>query len=313
MISIVIPVWKTLYLAKTIESVLGQTYTDFELIVVEGRRLPEFDRIMNAYQDSRIQIHRHDPMPVVENWNRCMGYAQGEFSILLCDDDLFAPDHLEQLILLSARYQAVDVFHSRIRFVDDEGGLVDFSPTRSEYETAIDFIYQKIRYSRPQFVSDFMYRTAKFREISGFVDRPMAWYSDVDTAFAMAIPNGVAYSKAPTFLYRSSDENISSNLKPQDALEAVRQHFDSLEATMAELELSEGSLCDLILAKTPKWRHEAYSSTYLRTGIGKYPLWPLVQSISFRKKYPVSLVRALLASVYAIGQRKNLKSSVKKM
>lgn len=313
MISIVIPVWKTLYLAKAIESVLGQTYTDFELIVVEGRRLPEFDRIMHAYQDSRIKIYRHDPMPVVENWNRCMAYAQGEFLILLCDDDLFAPDHLEQLILLSARYDSVDVFHSRIRFVDDEGGLVDFSPTCSEYETAIDFMYQKLCYARAQFVSDFMYRSTKFRAIGGFVNRPMAWYTDVDTSFAMAIPNGVAYSNTPTFLYRSSDENISSNLKPQDALEAVRQHFSSLIDIITGLELSADSQSDLILENIPKWRDKAYSAAYLRTGIGKYPLWPLVQSIRFRKKYPVSLVRALLASFYAIGQRKNLKSSVKKM
>jgi len=308
MISIVIPVWKTLYLARTIESVLAQTFTDFELIVVEGRRLPEFDHLMKGYEDSRIQVYRHDPMPVVENWNQCMGYAKGQFSILLCDDDMFAPKHLEELVNLSLKYPKVDVFHSRIRFIDNEDGLVDMSLMCSEYETAGDFIYQKIRFSRAQFVSDFMYRTSKFREIGGFIDRPMAWYTDVDTSFAMSIPNGVAYSNEPTFLYRSSDENISSNLKPEQALEAVSQHFDALKATIDSIDSGEGEFKSLIDNKIHKLRGEAYSSAYLRTGIGRYPFFPLVKAACLRRRYPVSFVRALLASVYAFGQRKNIKA-----
>ena len=308
MISIVIPVWKTLYLARTIESVLGQTFSDFELIVVEGRRLPEFDHIMSAYQDSRIQVHRHDPMPIVDNWNQCMGYAKGQFSILLCDDDMFAPEHLEELVNLSLKYPKVDVFHSRIKFVDDEGGLVDVSPMCGEYETAGDFIYQKICYSRSQFVSDFMYRTSKFREIGGFIDRPMAWYTDVDTSFAMARPNGVAYSNKPTFLYRSSDENISSNLKPEQALEAISQHFNALKVTVDSMDSNGGDFKSLIDKKMSKMLDQAYASAYLRTGVGRYPLYPLVQAICLRRRYPVSFVRALLASVYAFGQRKNIKA-----
>lgn len=306
MVSIVIPVWKSLYLRQTIDSVLAQTHSSFELIVVEGRRLPDFDTIMAAYSDSRIQIHRHDPMPVVENWNECMSYAQGEFSILLCDDDMFAPSHLEDLIDLSLRYPNVDVLHSRIRFVDDDDGLVDFSPMCSEYENATDFIYQKMCYSRPQFVSDFMYRTTKFYEIGGFVDRPMAWYTDVDTSFAMAIPNGVAYSKSATFLYRSSDANISSNLKPEQALEAVCQHFNSLFDTVSSLE--SNVYIPLILKKIPKWRDQAYAAAYVRTGIGRFPFFPFMNALRLRKRYPISMARAVLASIYALGQKKNLKA-----
>tara|TARA_B110001469_G_scaffold40525_1_gene40135 strand:- start:9246 stop:10172 length:927 start_codon:yes stop_codon:yes gene_type:complete len=308
MISIVIPVWKTLYLARTIESVLEQTFTDFELIVVEGRRLPEFDRIMSAYQDSRIQIHRHDPMPVVENWDQCMGYAKGQFSILLCDDDMFAPKHLEGLVNLSLKYPKVDVFHSRIKFIDDEDGLVDISPMCGEYETAGDFMYQKLRYLRPQFVSDFMYRTSRFRELGGFVDRPMAWYTDADTSFAMAIPHGIAYSKAATFLYRSSDENISSNLEPEQALEAVRQHYDSLLVSITLLPPGDVGYCDLIQTQAAKSRGKAYAQAYTRTCVGRYPFAPLVYAIRLRKRYPISITRAILASVYAFGQKKNLKA-----
>ena len=308
MISIVIPVWKTLYLARTIESVLEQTFTDFELIVVEGRRLPEFDHIMSAYQDSRIQIHRHDPMPVVENWNQCMAYAKRQFSILLCDDDMFAPEHLEELVNLSLKYPKVDVFHSRIKFVDDEGGLVDVSPMCGEYETVGDFIYQKVRYARPQFVSDFMYRTSKFREVGGFVDRPMAWFSDVDTAIEMAIPNGVVFSRKSTFLYRAADENVSSNLKAEQALEAVRQHYDFLLKAIVRLSPEDLVFRELIQKKAEKSRDKAYAGAYTRTGIGRYPFAPLVDAIRMHKHYPVSIARAVLASIYALGQKKNLKA-----
>lgn len=308
MISIVIPVWKTLYLARTIESVLAQTFSDFELIVVEGRRLPEFNRIMSAYEDARIQIHQHDPMPVVENWDQCMGYAKGQFSILLCDDDMFAPEHLEELFNLSLKYPKVDIFHSRVKIIDNEDGVVDLSLMCAEYETAGNFIYQKMKYLRPQFVSDFMYRTSKFWEIGGFVDRPMAWYSDVDTAIAMAIPNGIAFSEKATFFYRGADENISSNLKADQALEAVRQHYDSLLVSITLLAQEDSLYCDLIQSKFAKSRDKAYARVYTRTGVGRFPFAPLFNAIRLRKHYPISIARAILASVYAFGQKKNMKA-----
>lgn len=310
MISIVIPVWKTLYLSRTIESVLAQTFEDFELIVVEGRRLETFDQILSNYTDSRIRVFRHDPMPVVENWNQCMAYANGDFSILLCDDDIFTARHVERLMQLAEKYSEVDVFHSRIRFVDDNDGLVDMSPICGEYETAIDFIYQKLRYSRPQFVSDFMYRTSKFRAIGGFVDRPMAWFTDVDTSFAMALPNGVAFSEEPTFCYRSADQNISSNLELRDALLAVQMHYSALEGTVAALKGCSDERADLILSNLSKMHVKARSDAYLRCGVGKYPFWPLVQAILLKRTYPIPLIRGFLASIYAVGQRKNVKSNL---
>lgn len=308
MISIVIPVWKTLYLARTIESVLEQTYTEFELIIVEGRRLQGFDQIMSDYDDSRIKIYRHDPMPMVENWNRCMGYAKGEFSILMCDDDMFDPEHLEALAGLASVYANVDIFHSRIKIIDNEDGVVDISPMCGEFETAGDFMYQKMRYLRPQFVSDFMYRTAKFRSIGGFVDRPMAWFSDVDTAIEMAIPNGVVFSRKSTFLYRAADENVSSNLKAEQALEAVRQHYDFLLKAIVRLSPEDLVFRELIQKKAEKSRDKAYAAAYTRTGIGRYPFAPLVDAIRMHKHYPVSIARAVLASIYALGQKKNLKA-----
>ena len=140
------------------------------------------------------------------------------------------------------------------------------------------------------------------------MDRPMAWYSDVDTAIAMAIPNGIAFSEKATFFYRGADENISSNLKADQALEAVRQHYDSLLVSITLLAQEDSLYCDLIQSKFAKSRDKAYARVYTRTGVGRFPFAPLFNAIRLRKHYPISIARAILASVYAFGQKKNMKA-----
>ena len=97
--SITIPAYKAKYLNECIDSILAQTYKDFELVIVNDASPEDLDSIVNQYIDSRIRYYVNEKncgaINVVDNWNKCLEYAKGEFIICMGDDDKLMPNCLE--------------------------------------------------------------------------------------------------------------------------------------------------------------------------------------------------------------------------
>ena len=83
--SFVLPAYKANYLRESIDSILGQTYTDFELIIVNDASPEDVDSIVNSYNDKRIQYYRNEDniggKDLVAQWNYSISYATGDYLV----------------------------------------------------------------------------------------------------------------------------------------------------------------------------------------------------------------------------------------
>jgi glycosyltransferase involved in cell wall biosynthesis len=95
-ISICIPVFNGEdYIQETIESVLKQSYKDFELIVFDNGSRDSTPDIIASFSDPRIRSMRSiETISPGMNWNRVVGEARGHWIKLLCADDTLTPDSL---------------------------------------------------------------------------------------------------------------------------------------------------------------------------------------------------------------------------
>jgi glycosyltransferase involved in cell wall biosynthesis len=121
-ISVIIPVYngeKTI--RETVESVLNQTFSDFELIVInDGSQDSTLDILANI-QDPRLKVFSQSHAGVSVSRNNGIVHAHGEFITFLDADDLWTPDKLEtQLKALEANPQA-SVAYSWTDFIDESG------------------------------------------------------------------------------------------------------------------------------------------------------------------------------------------------
>jgi len=221
MISIGLPAFKPQFLREAIGSVLDQSYKDFELIIANSGANEAIRSITGEFSDTRIRYIEGEALPIVDNWNKVLSLAKGDFFILFADDDLYDPAFLEEMIRLPEQYPSCDIFHCRVRVIDEEGNLIQVSQLCPGFETGMEFILNRLKGKRLQFAPDFMCRTAKLREAGGFMPLPLAWGTDDLTWFTLSLHGGIACCTEPLVSWRRSVHQISVSGDVVLRLEAV--------------------------------------------------------------------------------------------
>ena len=101
-ISVIMPVYNTKeeYLREAIESVLNQTFSDFEFIILNDSpyNLP-LKEVISSYQDSRIRYFENEQTQgVARSYNRLLELAEGDFIAMMNHDDISKPERLEKQV-----------------------------------------------------------------------------------------------------------------------------------------------------------------------------------------------------------------------
>lgn len=93
-ISVIMPSYnKAAYIGKTIESVISQTYQNWELIIVDDFSTDESMPVISAYKDNRIKLTRNERnRGIADTRNRVLSMAEGEY-IAVWDADDLSPDY----------------------------------------------------------------------------------------------------------------------------------------------------------------------------------------------------------------------------
>lgn len=129
-VSIVTPVYNgEKFLEQCIESVLAQSHTNFEFVILDNASSDDTNVIAAAYarKDSRIRLHRNErTFPVVENWNRALELISPDslYCRILHADDTMYPDCLEKCVAVAENNPSVGIVGSlwlRGRSIQCEG------------------------------------------------------------------------------------------------------------------------------------------------------------------------------------------------
>ncbi|MBE6330742.1 MAG: glycosyltransferase family 2 protein [Bacteroidales bacterium] len=213
--TIAIPAYKALYFGEAIESCLAQTFQDFELVIVDDASPEKLGEIVGRYNDTRIRYCRNErncgAVNVVDNWNKCLEYANGQYIICMGDDDKLLPKCLELYNDLIAKYPNLNIFHAWTQIIDDKSQVFDLQESRPEWESALSAQYYRWQHRWKQYIGDYCFRVAHLRKEGGFFKLPLAWGSDDVTVFRAGLENGIANTQQFGFQYRKNPHTISNS------------------------------------------------------------------------------------------------------
>ena len=212
--SVTVPAYKSQFLKECIDSILVQTYTNFELIIVNDNSPQNLDSIVSQYHDVRIRYYKNKvgfgAENVVGNWNKCLEYATGDFIICMGDDDKLLPNCLEDYVKLIEKYPTLNLYHTMTEIIDANSEIFNIQESRPERESMLAMLWGRLN-GRIQYIGDWLFRVSKLRENGGFFSLPYAWFSDLLTTIIASEEGGVANTLRPGFQYRDSRITISNS------------------------------------------------------------------------------------------------------
>ena len=225
--SILIPAYKGQYLGEALTSCIQQSFSDFEVIVVDDCSPYNLQSIVALYNDGRIRYFRNEnnigAVNVVDNWNKCLALSKGDYIICIGDDDKLLPDCLQLYIELQAKYPHLDVYHAWTQIIDEQSNVVALQESRPEWESALAMQYYRWDCRWKQFIGDFCFRAKTLKEAGGFYKLPLAWGSDDVSVFRAAMKGGIANTQQFGFQYRVNRYTITNSGNQQLKAEA---HLD---------------------------------------------------------------------------------------
>jgi glycosyltransferase involved in cell wall biosynthesis len=124
-VSVVIPNYNhARYLCARIDSVLGQTYNDLELLILDDASTDDSHRILARYHSKptvRILVNGRNSGSAFPQWNRGISLARGEYVWIAESDDAADPRFLETLIPLLDENPHVGLAYCQSRLINKEG------------------------------------------------------------------------------------------------------------------------------------------------------------------------------------------------
>lgn len=142
LVSIITPMYNgRRYIAETLDSVLAQSYANWEQIVVDDGSKDDSAAIVESYasRDSRIRLIRKPNGGSASARNKALELSKGRYVVFLDSDDLWDPDFLERQLAFIRTHDAPIVFAS-YRMIDSDGNgiLEDFIvPPRVSYRDVL--------------------------------------------------------------------------------------------------------------------------------------------------------------------------------
>lgn len=124
-ISVVVPTYNAEEtILETVDSVLKQTLTDFELIIINDGSTDKTLETLNKVQDHRLKVETFENAGVIESRNRGIRLAQGEYISFLDSDDVWKPSKLSEQLQALENHPEAAVAYSWVDYIDVNSNFI---------------------------------------------------------------------------------------------------------------------------------------------------------------------------------------------
>ena len=150
-VTIAIPTYNRASLLKeAIQSVLNQTYKDFELLICDNASTDNTNKVVSTFSDPRIKYHKNkNNIGMMNNWNKCVELSQGKYLMILGDDDKLYPEFLGTSLKIHGDHPEIGFSFAHCNKVNLKGKYLmrwGYQFTPSGELNGFNYLYYTIKY-----------------------------------------------------------------------------------------------------------------------------------------------------------------------
>jgi glycosyltransferase involved in cell wall biosynthesis len=216
-------------LREAVESVLAQTFADVRVLVSDNASTDDTADVVASIRDERVDYVRADRnLGVIPNFNRLIDLSDSEYFVLLPDDDILYPEHLESTVDVLESFENVGIVHTAFDLIDADSRVIrGISPLGSRRRLTIErgerYLERSMTSNWPVCFSSVLYRRRalldadRFRaDEEPFADLPLWMRIAVDWDFAYVARPLVGFRMHPGTVTLGIGEEAGATLEAQD-------------------------------------------------------------------------------------------------
>jgi glycosyltransferase involved in cell wall biosynthesis len=206
-VSVCIPTYnRPEFLRQSIESVLMQTFSDYELIISDNASEESTTDIIRSFKDSRINyIRKQKNIGPIDNFNSCLAAAKGEYITIFHDDDIMLPDNLAFKVEALDHNERGGMVHSNFHIIDKNGAITQknahFIESHDFVETGSSFLRKSLLGFNPVNPPSAVIRKECFDKLGGF-SKKVNFTTDWEYWMRIAMHYNIIYLAKPLIKYR---------------------------------------------------------------------------------------------------------------
>lgn len=219
------------YISPCVESILAQTYNDFDLVILGGHSTDgtcEWLKNLEA-RDTRIKIIFSDKELGIEgNWGRILSTQKNEFMTIVGYDDLLEPDFLEKINSLIQNEPNANLYLTHFKLIDSKGKLIRHCMPIPKYETAAEFLAARMAGIRDSFGTGYVMRSDHYDKFGGIPPFSNLLYADDALWLGLMGNSFKVTSPRVCFSYRLHSASVSGMRNPVALFKGLNQYLGLL-------------------------------------------------------------------------------------
>lgn len=205
-ISVIMSVYNAAdYLKAAIDSILGQTYRDFEFLIVNDGSTDASLKIIKSYDDPRIVLISRNNKGLTASLNEAIGKARGEYIARQDADDVSALNRFEVEVRYLEKHAGVGLVGSNYIHIDEHGKQTG---ARTHVFTHPNDVKACLVLCNQYGHGSIMMRRALFKK-TGLYDKKVGHAEDYDLWIRLSRVAGVANIEQPLYYYRNLSTSVS--------------------------------------------------------------------------------------------------------
>jgi len=290
LVSVIIPTYnRANFLKDSIQSVLSQTFKDFEIIIINNYSNDNTLELVNSFNDNRIKIINYKNNGIIaKSRNQGLIHSSGRYIAFLDDDDLWCPRKLELQIKYLESNPEIDIAYSNAMIIDEHGkrkGVLN-NPKRAKsgkvfLELVNDsfvpmltvLMKKKVFETIGSLNEDLSMRAAEDYEYwlraslkfnFGYIDKPLALYRVHSGCASMAINRPLLWQKVLHSFFVNS--------------EVPKKHFNNI---IYKIERLDANVADYYWSISDKINAKAYAKRYFLSNLKRLKLFNFFIGVLF--------------------------------